>query len=786
MIRNYLKVAVRNLKKHRGYTTINILGLALGLASGIFILLWIRDELSYDQFHTHAEHLFRVTCQVEDIQAAISVAPMAAAMKAEFPEVFDAVMITQQETALIEVEGRRYNETEVIFADSNFFANFSFPLLLGHSKSALDQPNSILLTKNQAIKYFGSLDVLGKTIRIDNQHNMVVTGVLQNIPEQSHLQFDILMPVSAIRPFRRDIRDAVWDNFDFYTYVRLDPSLSSSQIKAVDGKMDDLFRKHQDELRVNFRLQPLLKIHLHSDFLGDLKGHGQVEYVYLFGFVAVLILLAAAINFMNLSTARAARRTKEVGFRKVVGAARGQLIFQFLAESCVITFISLMLAIVIVGILLPPFNQVSAKAIALSDINIDFIIGILFLTLLLGIIAGSYPAFYLSGFRPIQALTKNREINSGSGLLRNALVVLQFVVSIILIIGTIVMYQQRNFIQNHNLGFDKQNLVYINLRGDLAEHQDKLRNALERSPVTAAYTITDELPTDILSGTVDVDWAGKDPNSQVLFAEMDCDEHFLDVFEMKLKSGNPFRPRENTDQWRFILNEKAVEIMDRQPEQIVGEPFTLWGTQGIVVGVVENFHFKPITKQIEPMIVRYSQRGSYAVVRAPEGQLTNTINALEQISGELNPIYPFEFGFINEDLENQYLAELRMGKIANVFALLAIFISCLGLYGLSAFLADRKRKEIGIRKVVGASVSSLVVQLNSSFTRPIWLAILIAIPCGYALMQRWLESFAYHVDMQWTTTLTAAGLALIVALLTISIETIRAATAHPMQALKRE
>ncbi len=786
MIRNYIKVGLRYLARHKAYSIINIAGLAIGLASAIFILLWIKDELSYDRFHQHADDLYRVTCQVEDIQAVISPAPLAAAAKHEFPEVEDALLMTMYETILAEVEDVSYTETQAIFVDSNFLDMFSFELLRGNRSTCFANPHSILLTQQTAQKYFGKDDPIGRVIRIENRDNMIVTGILADIPANSHLQFDLAMPTAAIRPYRRDIRENVWDNFNYYSYLKLKSSITPESIDELETKIESLYHQHESELRVSFHLQPLKKVHLHSSFLGDVPGHGEIQYVYLFSLVALLILIAASINFMNLSTARASRRAREVGFRKVAGAIRSQLVSQFLTESCLITFTALIFAVILVFALLPLFNQLTAKQIYLMDIDTNFGLGLLALTFILGLFAGSYPAFYLSRFKPVKVLSLSRYAKSGPSYLRNTLVIIQFTISIVLIIGTIVVYQQRQFIKTRNLGFDKENLIYFTLRGELSDHQDQVKSALENNPLTTNYTIVDGLPTDLLSGTIAVDWPGKDPELQVIFAQMDGDASFIKVFGMSLRSGRTFSAQHKSETGRYILNEKALAIMNMDPDSAIGQSFNLWGNVGQIVGVVEDFNFKPISQPIEPMVIRYREQGTYAVVRSHPGRLEETIEAIESIQSSLNPLYPIEYGFIDEDLENLYQSERRLGKLSNIFALLALFISCLGLYGLSAYLAEQRKKEIGIRKVVGASITGLVIRLNREFTTPLWIAMLLAIPLGHFLMQRWLERFAYHIEVKWWIALLACLPALVIAISTVSIETIKAARSNPVDSLQQE
>jgi hypothetical protein len=534
------------------------------------------------------------------------------------------------------------------------------------------------------------------------------------------------------------------------------------------------------------KLQLITDIHLKSNFLADVAGHGNSQYVYIFAIIALFIIIIACINFMNLSTARSARRAREVGFRKVAGARRGQLIGQFLTESCLITFLALILAMGLVLVALPGFNQITGKEIGLEFFQKEFVVGIVMLTLLIGLVAGSYPALYLSRFVPAKVFSLQRASTGGQRLFRDGLVITQFVFSIMLIIGTIVVRQQQVFIKNQNLGFDRENLLYIALEGKLRENREALTAALDQNPLTENFSIISALPTDLLSGTVGIDWEGKDPEQQILFANMDADEHFIDVFKMEMVSGRSFSKDFQTDENGYVLNEKALDAMGMDAESAVGKPFTMWEKKGSIVGVVRDFHFKPIKQPIDPLIIRFIGRANFAVVRTPAGQTEAAIKSMEKISTELNPDYPFKYGFVDQDLDNLYQSEHRLGILVNIFAVLAIFISCLGLYGLSAFLAEQRKKEVGVRKVVGASIIQLGYLLAKDFTKPIWIAMILAMPIAYIYINKWLDTFAYHIDFGWPILLFSCLFAWLVALVTVSFEAIKAALSNPILAMRGE
>jgi putative ABC transport system permease protein len=790
MIKNYLKIAFRNIVRHKAFATINIAGLAIGMGCSIFILLWVQNELSYDRFNKNANETYRIAARAGDFKAAINPAPMVAELQAKMPVIKNTVRLTQQSTNVFEVGDRKFEEKRVFYADSTFLQVFSYTLVKGDRATAMNRPDAALITEDMAKKYFGNDDALGKVLRKDNKNNVIVTGVLANVPSNSHLQFDFILPMSSIAQTNENIRNQVWDNFDFYAYIQLDKTFdpSAANIAKFNKQMEDIYKTHISEkiLKVNFWLQPLTAIHLHSNYQIDLPGHGNIQYVNIFFVVALFILAVACINFMNLSTARSARRAKEVGLRKVVGAGRKQLVGQFLGESMLISFLSLIIAVGIVWLLLPLFNDLAGKKLSIHLLDKKIITILVTIALATGLISGSYPALFLSGFQPVKVLKGNMKTMGGNLIFRNGLVVVQFVVSIVLLAGTAIVYRQLNFIKNMNLGFDRSNLLYLPMAGEMWNKQQAFKAELKENPLTANYTITNDLPIDLTSGTVNVQWEGKDPKSQTVFPTLFVDEGFFDVFQMKMVSGRAFSPEFKSDSGNYILNEKAVQAMGMKVSNAVGRPLTLWGNKGTIIGVVKDFNYKPIQQAIEPMIIGLNRWGGTAVVKTQPGKTEATIKALGKISADLNPAYPFSYGFLDQDLANQYKGEQRMGSLFNVFAILAIFISCMGLYGLSAFMAEQRTKEIGVRKVLGASVFKVVYLLSTGFTKLILIAVVIAVPIAWFAINSWLKSFAYRVNADWMIFLIASLAALAIALLTVSYESIKAAIANPVKSLRTE
>jgi len=788
MLKNYLKIALRSILRHKAYSIINISGLAIGMASSILILLWVENELSYDRWHKDARQTYRIICNAGDFRAAVNPAGMPGGLQSEMPMIKNTARISHPETALFEAGVRKFEEKRVFYVDSTFLDIFSFPLLKGDARTALMRPDGVLLTEEMAKKYFGQDDPMGKTLRKDNGGNVVVTGVLANIPSNTHLQFDVLLPMSAAAD-RRDLQTNSWGNFNFYSYLVLDSHFDASPaaVAGLQQQMDSIYRKHEKGVKANFQLQPLADIHLYSSGLQvDLPMHGNAQYVYIFFIVAIFILVVACINFMNLATARSARRAKEVGLRKVVGAVRGQLIRQFLGEALLISFFALVVALLLVWIALPLFNELAGKQLTINLWNGKLLLSLAGIAAATGVISGSYPALFLSGFQPVKVLKGNLRSLGGNRLFRNGLVVMQFVVSIVLLIGTVVIYNQLTYIRQKDLGFERENLLYMPMTGDIWKKQQALRDELQRDPFTSRWAIISELPTDLISGTVEVIWPGKDPKTQIVFPSMDVSENFFDVFQTKLLSGRVFSTSFKADSSNFVLNEKCARIMGMTPESAIGQPLSFGGMKGTIIGVVGDFNFKPIQTAIEPLVIRLNKWGGTVVVRGKPGAVEATIKALSKISRDLNPAYPFSYGFLDQELANQYKGEQQIGSIFNLFAILAIFISSLGLYGLSAYMAEQRTKEIGVRKVLGASLFNIVRLLSTDFTRLIFIAMVIAIPLSWWAVNSWLRSFAYHVQAGWLIFVLAPLAALLIAWITVSYESVRAGVANPVKSLRSE
>lgn len=759
MLRTHLKLALRTLRRHRAFALLNIAGLAIGMAASMLILLWVRDELSFDRWETHAKDIYRITSASSGQKFAVTPPAMTVALQATEPEVRNTVRVSAQSGAVFSTKDKTFKERDLLYVDSTFFEVFSYRLKEGDPAKALRNPDGIVLTQAMARKYFGDEDPIGKVLKKDNRGEKIVTGVLADVPANAHLRFDALMSTGD-PDIRSQISQGYWTNFIFYDYILTNDGFNDP--KRLERRMDELFGENNKDIKVTFQLQPLTRIHLYSDAEYDMAANGNVLYVRIFFIVAIIILIVACINFMNLATARSARRAKEVGLRKVVGARRGQLIVQFLGESVLISLIAYITAMAIVWLALPYFNDLAGKNLNLTTTDGKFI-GVAILT---GLISGAYPALFLSGFQPGKVLKGQwRSLGSNKGF-RNALVVVQFVISIVLLIGTALIYAQLRYIKNKDLGYDKTNLLYMELHG-------KMAGALKD------YAVVSDLPTYLVSGSVDMDWPGKEPGTQIEFARLFVNENFIKVFHMTLLSGRTFT---GTDSGNYIINETAAKKMGMTAATAVGQHVTFQTVKGTIVGVVKDFNFKPLQRAVEPMVMPYNPGFGYAVIRTTQNAAAATIKRMQKVAEG----YPFTYGFIDDDLAKLYQGDRQMSGIFDLFALLGVFISCLGLYGLSAFIAEQRTREIGVRKVLGASVAQIVGLLSGDFTRLILLASLIAIPLAAWAVNQWLQTFAYHIQPGWGIFALAPVAALLIAWLTVSYESIKAAVANPVKTLRSE
>jgi hypothetical protein len=788
MFRHYLRIAFRNIRRNWLVTGLNIFGLAIGLASAILIFLWVRDELSYDRFNPNAANIFRLTAMVKETPSA--------AVPAAFGRIGDAipaikrVIRIQADQKILTVANRKFDERNIYRADSNFLLLFNYPLLRGNKSEVLNTPNSIVLTASTAIKYFGGVDLaMGKPIFIDDDSLLVrVTGVLSDIPANSHLQFDMLMPIVDMDVHTDPSHG--WRFFDSYVYYALASTTGEAgPVEQQLNRMRTAAIAGTPAVPARFSLQPLLDIHLRSHFTIDVAGMGNIRYVRIFGLIATFIVIIACINFMNLATAVSGTRAKEVGLRKTAGAIRRQLIAQFLGESILLAFLSLVLAVGLVYLTLPFFNRIAAKSITLDLFDWRLGVELLAIGFTVGLLAGCYPAFYLSSLQPVSVLKGSALQPGKSTFLRNALVVLQFSVSVILMIGTTVVGRQMRYLHDRDIGFDRNNLLYIPLPsiGDRIDNARALRAVLGQRAATADLTIVGDLPTD-LAGTRPLTWRGNEKGNTVLCHYMNVDANTLGTFGMKLAAGRfyPAGFAGNDSIYDYVINETAAYTMGLTPETAIGRRISIRTNEGTVIGVVRDFSFRPAYLRVEPLVMRAYPAGYYAVIRSAAGQIPETFSAVRHCFREVYGDTPFSYGFVDQDIDHLYVAESRMGSLFNIFSVLSLLISCLGLFGLATFTVRQRKKEIGVRKVLGAAESQIVFLLAKEFLLLVAISLVIAFPVAAYLMHIWLESFVYRTGFGIGTFAGSGLLALGIAFATVCYTTVRAALGNPVNALRSE
>jgi ABC-type antimicrobial peptide transport system permease subunit len=791
MLKNYFTTAWRNLIRNKAFSLINVLGLALGLACSLIIFLWVHDEKSVDRFHQNADQLYQVyerNYYDGKIDAGYPTQGLLAEeLKRVIPEIQYASGLEYASapgTANTFKAGDKVAKMSGMFAGEDFLSMFSFPLTEGNAKTALSDPSSIAISKTMADYFFGSPEkAIGKLIRFDDTEELQVTAVFRNIPSSSSLQFDFLRSWTDFVKQNDWVHN--WGNTDPQTFIQL--RKEASAVKAEAGIKDFIYRYQPktNGLKTELALQPFAERYLYSNFRDGYVDGGRIEYVRLFSIVAVFILLIACINFMNLATARSAHRAKEVGVRKVIGARRTTLVAQFIGEAMLVTGIAILMALGLVSMLLPSFNQLTGKQLALPVSRPYFWEMITGLLLLTGLIAGSYPAFFMSSLNPIRVLKGSLKFSWRNRFFRKGLVVFQFTLSSILIIATLVIYRQMNYVQHKNLGYDRDNLLYIPIEGNLVKSYEVFKNEAENSGSIVQISKMRNSPTVIEHHTYSIYWPGKDPNLNVSFADGVVGYDFIKTMQLKLLAGRDF-DKAYYDSASFLLNETAVRKIGLKDP--VGKKIT-WGShEGTVIGVIQDFHFSSLHQAIEPLIIRLDERWGWGtiLVRMKAGETRRAIASLEKICRQLNPDFPFTYQFSDLEYAKLYKSEQVVSKLSNLFAFLAIFISSLGLFGLALFTAEQRTKEIGIRKVLGASAQNIVQLLSGNFLKPVGLALLIAFPVASYAMNQWLQSFQYRIRMEWWIFAAAGLIAMVIALITISFQSVKAAMANPVAALRNE
>ena len=801
MIRNYLKIALRNLTRQKGYSFINITGLAIGMACSIFILLWVQDELNYDGFHLNKDNIYRVSAlfknEGNETYGAQTPAPVAPFLKNNYPEIRQSTTVnfgwlTGNSRSIIKYEDRSFYTDNLILTDPAFFDIFSFPFLQGDKKTALENPNSVVLTLSAAEKCFGKEeDPMNKTIQVDG-NSMIVTGIIADVPQNSHLQFEVVLPLTAVRNTNRGFFLTKWDSYGFATYVTVQEGVET---KELDRKIELLIRDNDPnfgETAAYIFLQPLSKIRL---FNVD-RSVGFMRYIYIFSTIAVIILLIACFNYMNLSTARSDKRAKEIGLRKVVGSKRANIIRQFFSESMLYAFISFLVSILILILFLPQFNELTGKQIVFDYANPVLLIGFIFVALFTGIIAGSYPALYLSSFVPIEILNKSRSKGTKKSPLRKILVVCQFALSIGLIICMSIVSSQVGYMRNAEIGFAKENVITLPIIGNVENILESFKNELKQDSriISVALKSSSPLRSGSTSGTIS--WEGKNPDQQIGWCHPMVDHEYFKTLNMEIVEGRDFSREIQSDlQEGYILNEEAVK--QGNIENPVGKQINVNGSNGVIIGVVKNAQLNSLRFTIQAEVYHLSrtfreQFQTLFIKIAPgeKGQgfqkMTASLAHIERVWKKFMPGAPFEYQFLDEALENQYRTEIRINRILSTFTFLAIFLSCLGLLGLTSFMAEQRTKEIGVRKVLGASTTGIMALLSKEFAKWVLLANVIAWPAAYYFMNKWLQEFANRITIGIGTFIVSATIAFIIALLTVSFLTLKAALANPIESLRYE
>ena len=789
MLRNFFKVALRNLWRHKGYSFLNIFGLAMGMACSLLILLWIRDEKSVDNSSPNAGRLYDVyERQYYDgkIEAGYyTPGLLPAEMKKMLPEVELASGFTWRNENTFQVGDKIVKEFGSS-ADSGFFRMFDYPLLQGSPATALASPLSIAVSRKMAVDFFGSpAAAIGKTIRYENKKNFTITAVFENLPENASDQFDYLTNWAA---FLEDNNWAKqWGNNGPRTFLLLRPDADPVQVNKKIAHFLDNYNKEQGKgFRIELGMQRLGDVYLHSSFKDGKIAGGRIEYVRLFSIVAIFILLIACINFMNLTTARSVKRSKEIGIRKVVGAVRPALVRQFLSEAVLLSFFSVILALAMVILLLPAFNHMTGKHISFPYGSSFFWLSLAALTLVTGMISGSYPALFLSSFQPIRVLKGSMKFSASAAWFRKGLVVFQFILSIVLIIGTIVVAGQVNYAQSINLGYDRENLIYIPLEGDLTGKYALFKESALRLPGVSRVSRISQTPTAIENGTYGVDWDGKDPNSKPMFTNASVGYDLIKTLNLQLIAGRDFSKDFGTDSVGYILNEEALKKTGYKDP--IGRSLTFWGKKGTIIGILKDFHFNSVHESIKPLIMHYGEKDDWGnvLVRTQAGKTQQAVSGLEQLCHQLNPKFPFTYRFADEEYRKLYKSEAIVHNLSNCFAGLGIFISCLGLLGLAMFTAEQRTKEFGVRKVLGAGAGTLFALLSKDFLVLVLIAFLLASPLAWWAMHGWLQNFAYHIKVEWWVFLLAGALAFLIALLTVSFQAIKVAVANPVRSLRTE
>jgi putative ABC transport system permease protein len=786
MLKSFINITLRNMVRQKGFSFINIFGLAIGMAVVILIALFIRNEMSYDKFHEKYDRIFRLVGDNpadKDSFAGIP-APLGPAMKENFPDIVDYVRLIDT-SGVIKYKEKVFYEDRILMADNSIFAVFTFPLIKGDPKTALENKDSIVITESMAKKYFPGEEPMGKILNLNDRSDLKITGVTADVPINSHFHFDFIIP------FKRLGKLDSWGAWNYFTYLLMHESISPGRLKEKFENWAKQFDNKNYFSSLSFKhiyYQPITRIHFQYNRY-NMEPAFDGKYIRVFGAIALVILILACINFMNLSTARASGRAKEIGIKKVVGASQLKLIKQFIGESLLLAFIAHMIAVILVQLVLPVFNNFSARNLSIDYSDPVFILGILGLILFTGVISGFYPAFVLSSFKVANVL-KSRTDGGTRSLARDILVVFQFTMAIVLMIGTIIIFRQLNFLRNTNLGFNMKDVINIPLKSrDVMENASILKKEFLRIPGVENASANGYLPTN-MNWHQSVWWEGQQESERASMWVISIDRDFMDTLQIKMIEGKDYIKKftfggDNT--YAYVLNEAAVKHIGWK--SALGNAFSIYGQEmrGSIVGVTEDFHFRSLHHSIDPCaMIMYDDYGKHISLRINTPEPKATINALKNKWKELVPHIEFDYYFLEDNYNKLYRAEIKSGQLIIYFTILGIFIACLGLFGLASFLARQKTKEIGIRKVFGASVSTITRSLTGKFVRLVILANLLSWPIAYFVLNNWLQNFAYRIDINIWAFLLAAALSFMISLFTVSYQSIKAAMTNPIDTLRYE
>lgn len=797
MLKNLFKIAIRNIIKEKTYSAINILGLTIGITCSLFLLMYILDELSYDRYHKNADTIYRIVSNIKEPDNAFTWAvaqiPLADELRDNYPEVKNVVRFFGMGRNLYRNGDKQFYEEEFYLADSTVFDMFSYEFITGDIATALDNPFSLVLTEKIAKKYFGNAQsALGQSLQNPQGEEFKITAVLKDVPLNSHFRFDALISRRTQPGYQGS-----WGNFGVFTYIQLPEGYDLSKMytsldKVIKEKVNPIF--DQFGIKINYELQKITDIHLHSKIQDEAEAGGDISYIYIFGAVAAFMLIIACINYMNLATARSANRSKEVGIRKVMGSQRRQLILQFITESLVIAWIALGVSMILIYGLLPGFNTLANKELPFSYIlQPTVLLSLLGIILFVGVVGGSYPAFYLSGFNPVNVLKGKLAAKGGSVIFRKALVIAQFSISIFMLISTLIVFDQLQYIRNKDLGFDKARVIRLDLsERDMQANARVLAERLKQSPEIAGVGMANASPgqgiSKLLLKVEDEEGKLTDRGVDLFGANFD----FIKTMGMQIVQGRDFsRDVVSDTTYAVLVNESMVKRMGwKNP---LGKKFVFGGGNGteiekLVIGVVKDYHQNSLYDAIEPLMILLDKNNNYIFVRTAEGDVRQSLAAVEKGWKEIFPNSSFEYNFLDQDFNSQYKADEKRSQIFTAFSGLTIVIACLGLLGLSAFTTEQRTKEIGVRKVVGASVNSLVVLVSKEFFLLVGMGMILAFPAAWYFTESWLQNFAYRIELkgEWPTFIISAFLAFIITLITVGFHVIRAASANPVKALRDE